>query len=334
VNAGRQTRTANTAPVAAASWEVLQSLYVHRLLSTAQIREIHFADASTRWTQAVMAGLRTQGLVASVRARPPRIVSLFFLTERGAKPVESSCPDLPRARRVLLSPEGARGPLQAHTLAVNDVGIAFLREARLHDEDFGPLDWVHEVAHPLVASSGRARELLIPDALVTYGFLSSGGPTTIQRFLELDRATTACHALVAKMLTYVRFGEAETYTGHGATRRSDGKLHRRWYQSMPDVMVVMTGKERRRLDTRLATVIGLADAEPALRAARQPHFYFTTLDLLQERGPFAPICVRADRPEGGVDCLGHAAKGESTDPLSSSQLDHEEEGDGDLPTAD
>jgi hypothetical protein len=56
-------------------------------------------------------------------------------------------------RRKLLSPMDARGPLRAHTLAVNDVGIAFLKAARPRAEDeCGPLAWRHEVAHPISLS--------------------------------------------------------------------------------------------------------------------------------------------------------------------------------------
>lgn len=41
----------------------------------------------------------------------------------------------------LLGPREAAGPLRAHTLAVNEVGIAFLRAARERGEECGPHSW-------------------------------------------------------------------------------------------------------------------------------------------------------------------------------------------------
>lgn len=40
--------------------EVLDSLYQHRLLSTAQLREIHAPHASARWMQRVLAELEAE----------------------------------------------------------------------------------------------------------------------------------------------------------------------------------------------------------------------------------------------------------------------------------
>jgi hypothetical protein len=62
---------------------VIASLGEHRVLSTAQVRAIHFPDRSPRRAQQVLAYLERAGLVAYVEARrAPR--RLWFLTDRGA----------------------------------------------------------------------------------------------------------------------------------------------------------------------------------------------------------------------------------------------------------
>jgi hypothetical protein len=59
--------------------EVIASLGEHRVLSTAQVRTIHFPDRGVRRAQQVLAYLERAGLVAYVEARrAPR--RLWFLT--------------------------------------------------------------------------------------------------------------------------------------------------------------------------------------------------------------------------------------------------------------
>ena len=144
---------------------MLASLGEHRVLSTAQVRAIHFPDRSLRRAQQVLAYLQRAGLVAYVEARrAPR--RLWFLTERGADCVVDAG-EVERRPKVL-APEQAAGPLRAHTLGVNEVGISFLQAARERGDEFGPLSWRHEVAHPLNRGRGRARRSLIADAVLNY----------------------------------------------------------------------------------------------------------------------------------------------------------------------
>lgn len=80
-----------------------------------------------RRAQQVLAYLERAGLVAYVEARrAPRC--LWFLTERGAD-YALAAGEVERRPKVL-EPEQAAGPLQAHTLGVNEVGISFLCAAR------------------------------------------------------------------------------------------------------------------------------------------------------------------------------------------------------------
>jgi len=140
-----------------ATAKVLASLGEHRTMSTAQVRAIHFPERSVRRTQQVLAYLKRAGLVSYVEARrAPR--RLWFLTERGADYVLDAG-EVERRPKVL-EPEQAAGPLQAHTLGVNEVGVSFLRAARERGDDFGPLSWRHEIAHPLNRGRGPRSPLV------------------------------------------------------------------------------------------------------------------------------------------------------------------------------
>jgi hypothetical protein len=143
--------------------ELITSLGEHRVLSTEQLRTIHLPERSVRRTQQVLASLESAGLLSHVDARvAPR--RLWFLSAAGADlAVDVGGLDWkPKA----LEPREAAGPLRAHTLAVNDAAICFLRAARERGDEFGPLSWRHEVAHPLNTGRGKRRRTLFADALL------------------------------------------------------------------------------------------------------------------------------------------------------------------------
>src|ERR687886_1069814 len=106
--------------------DILASLYQHRLLSTTQVRTLHTPSTSRRWAQSVLAEMERNGYVSRVSTARSH-EALWFLTEQGAEATEGAGV-VRRAYR--MTAERARGPLQAHTLAVNDVGIAFVEAAR------------------------------------------------------------------------------------------------------------------------------------------------------------------------------------------------------------
>ena len=106
------------------------------------------------------------GLADHARA-PAAAAGLWFATEAGIDAVAP--PGRLRTARPPLLDEQVRGVLSAHTLAVNEAAIAFLRAARERGEEFGPLSWRHEVAHPLrPGARGRRARAVIADALLTY----------------------------------------------------------------------------------------------------------------------------------------------------------------------
>lgn len=271
---------------------VLSSIGEHRVLSTAQVQAIHFPDCGPRRCQQVLAYLERAGLAAYVETRrSPRRV--WFLTERGAEWVLDAGAD--RQPKVL-SPEKAAGPLRAHTLGVNEVGISFLRAARERDEEFGPLSWRHEVAHPLNRGRGSARRTLIADAVITYVRAEEHHFVVEQRFIEVDRATLSLERLVAEL---ARYGEL-----YRATGKDSKALWRRYYPSFPPVICALTGASREALQRRMLAALAWLGDHPALDRAYGVSISFCHLDDLVERGPFAPIFRSVGESERAVDWIG------------------------------
>lgn len=130
--------------------EIVASLAQHRILSAAQVRAIHLPGSGERWAQRLLVRLGEADLAGYVRS-PRSHRRLWHVTERGAR-IARKAGVLDGEPR-LIGPEDAAGPLQAHTLAVNDTAICFLEAARERGDEFGPFAWRHEVSHPL--SRGR-----------------------------------------------------------------------------------------------------------------------------------------------------------------------------------
>jgi hypothetical protein len=285
----------------ATSVSVLESLSQHRLLLTGQVHELHMPQASRRWAQEQLALLREMGFAASTSLTKRRLG--WHLTERGADAVET-LPSRAERRRKVIPPEQAAGPLQAHTIAVNDVGLAFVRAARERDDECGPFDWLHEVAHSLGPPPGRRTpEQLIADAVLTYQ-LSEGDSSTsiVYRFIELDRATRSAADLAHRIGRYARLYRrtipAEGSAGGSAT------LWSRLYPVFPTVLVVLAGRPSDRLEDRRRTVLALCGQDPDLAETPEVEVSICLLDDLAERGPFTPICRTLADPGKAVDWLG------------------------------
>jgi hypothetical protein len=263
----------------AAAGDVLESLYEHRLLSTRQIHQMHTPNSGLRWTRLVLAGLRRHGLVNFVRVADGD-GSVYFLTTRGAQAVELITTRTP-ARRKLITPEQAAGPLRAHTLAVNETGIAFMQAAREHGDEFGSHAWQHEVAHPI-----GARELLIADALFTYLQYAPAGELLFRyRLLELDRASLPVEALAAKLARYARL-----YHYTPATQKTPAWRTR--YEVFPDVICVLAGDTNDALERRMQSVLALCREEHELQQTPEVGISICVLSDLTAQGPFATIWRR------------------------------------------
>jgi hypothetical protein len=279
--------------------EILGSLCEHRVLSTPQIREIHLPGHGERWAQRVMAGLARRGLVGfanlpALRGAPRR---LWYVSEAGAAAAREAGVIEGRAR--VPDPRQVTGPLQAHTLAVNEVGICFLRAARERGEEFGATSWRHEVSHPLSARRGRARRAVIADAVLTYlrraaedAEVAEEEIVVEQRFVELDRATLSVDRLVAELGRYGALHRARSDEGE--------PLWRDRYAWFPPVICVLAGASRRALRRRRDTALALLAQEPELERAPEVSIRFCLAEELAERGPFAPIFTDARAAERAV----------------------------------
>ena len=259
----------------AAAGDVLESLYQHRLLSTRQIHQMHTPTSGLRWTRTILAGLRRHELVDLVRVADGD-GSVYFLTTRGAQAVESITKRT-RARRKLVTADDAAGPLRAHTLAVNETGIAFMQAARERkDEEFGALAWEHEVAHPL-----GNREWLKADALLTYQQYAPKGELLFHdRLLELDRASEPVEKLAKKLASYARLYH---YTPSAWRTR---------YEVFPDVICVLAGATKNVLDRRTQNVLALCQEDRLLQQTPEVGISICLLSDLTAQGPFAAIWRR------------------------------------------
>lgn len=273
--------------------EIVASLAQHRVLSAAQVRAIHLPASGERWAQRMLARLGGAGLAGYVRS-PRSHRRLWHVTELGAA-VAREAGALDGEPR-LIGAEGAAGPLQAHTLAVNDAGISFLEAARERGDEFGPFSWRHEISHPLSRGRGRRRRALVADAVFTYLLLDGEGVAIEQRFLELDRATLSVDRLAAELARYAEL--------HRLTGADDEPLWRERYPVFPPVHCVLTGGRRSVLERRRATTLAMLGTDPRFTREREVAVSICLLDDLEREGPFAPIFRDASDPARPVDWLG------------------------------
>jgi hypothetical protein len=260
-----------------------------------------------RWAERVLAQLTSRNLTAFVRPGR-RGARLYYLTLPGAQAVEM-IPTRVETRRKLITPEQAAGPLWKHTLAVNDVGIAFLKAARERGDDFGPLGWRREIAQPAPAA-GRARtELLIADALLTYLELGPAHELTFHyRLLELDRATVPTDTLASKLARYADLYH-HALPGHGQAPGPPAWQAR--YPIFPEIICVLAGQPRAALTRRAQTVLALCREDPQLKRTPEVRVSLALFDDLQTDGPFAPIWHQIEDPARRVDWLRNRPSGVS-----------------------
>ena len=271
--------------------EILESLYQHRLLSTRQIRALHTPEAGMRYAQKLLARLRGMALAESVQR--PGGLGVWYLTEGGVAAVESVANRV-ETRRKPIPRAHAAGPLQAHTLEVNEVGIAFVRAARSRGDECGPFAWRHEIAHPLGPPPGRRRaEQLIADAVLNYQVVAGDRrPASFHyRFVELDRANRAVDDLAARLARYARLFR------HAGQPESGGEPVPLWslaYPVFPAVLVALSGRDREALIRRRKMLLALLREEPALDTTPEVQIAVCLLEDLVAEGPFADVFQTPD----------------------------------------
>lgn len=291
-----KTRSPSSPGLPSRAIEIVASVAQHRALSEQQVREIHMPGVRKRWGQRVMARLGEASLLdyEQTSGAPQR---LWFVTEAGVR--EAKRAGALKGDLTLFRPAEVAGPLQAHTVAVNDAAICFLVAARDRGDEFGPFSWHHEVPHPLSRGRGRRRRTLFADAVLTYLRLTEAEVVVEQRFLELDRATMSVDSLASELARYVRLFRAK---GDG-----DLPLWRSRYPSFPPVLCILTGDEktvsRAVLERRRDTTIALLRTDPELARTPKVKISIGLAEDLVAQGPFAPIFVRPDEAEA-VNWLG------------------------------
>lgn len=243
----------------------------------------------------MLANLESAGLLSHVDARvAPR--RLWFLSGAGAD-LAVDAGGLERRPKVL-EPREAAGALRAHTLAVNDAAICFLRAARERGDEFGPLSWRHEVAHRLNAARGTRRRTLFADALLTYLRQTETTIYLDQVFLELDRATLSVDRLAAELSRYADLYRAAEPNGE--------PIWKRRYPTFPRVLCVLAGNSREALGRRRDITLALLRQDPQIERTLELQIYFCLLGDLENEGLNSHIFRGLADPKQTVDWLGDA----------------------------
>lgn len=249
------------------SQRLLLGIEQHRQLTTLQLRDIYAPATSLQSVRRHLRELLRRRLAAFADVGSPHHRD-WYLTKLGARLTGSEAP--------VLSDEQGAGPLRLHTWGVNEVGLSFLQAARVREHDFQPEDWRHEVQHPL--SEGGRRQFKA-DALLDYRI----GSRRICSFLEFDNGSKQVARLVEQLVSYASFRRGERW--------------RQAYRQFPSVLVILAGKPRPSLESRLRVALGLAAQDPELSTVPLS-LSFALLEDLQRRGPFAPVFQRpGQRPE-------------------------------------
>jgi hypothetical protein len=266
--------------------EILTSVYLHRMLTTSQLRQLHGTTRSVQAMRKRLAWLAERGFISCAVGPLPGKEFRWYLTDRGAEMAELGG-DV-EIRTFRMSQDRAAGAHADHLIALNDVGIALTEAARVHGDSFDYRRWRHEVAHRY----GRGtKEVLSADAVITYDVRSESGVTAERRFIEVDRDTESVHELAEKVHAYQLFFRWEP-------PRKDYETHlpklgwRRSYHVFPGVVFVYAGISPKRARARtedLANFLSL-DRRVVSGSSTGADVAVTTLEALQSHGPFAQIC--------------------------------------------
>lgn len=287
---GREERPGSGHHLPETAAEVVASVLQHRALSTEQLREMHLPTRSSRWARDVLARIEAAGYLAHVDLRrAPR--RLWFATSSGLDLVRGT--GILDGEPRLFTADEVAGRFWNHTYSVNGAAIAFLRAARERGDDFGPLSWRHEVAHPTGPAGAPYRRRVVADALLTYLRSEDEDVFLEHRLLEVDRATRSIEGTAGALGGYARL----------AVARGPGDWRRR-YPAFPPVLCVLEGASRRSLERRRTAVLALLRSNRVLVGAEEVRVSVCLLEDLRSAGPFAPVFHEMREPGVEVDWLG------------------------------
>lgn len=289
--------------------QLLAAIAEHRLLTVEQLRVLcgwrDDADcyASRQYISRQLHALEALGYVGSVRRRGG-LGGVWFVTQLGAD-AAALANGPPDRRIIVLRPSQVRARTQAHTLAVNAVGVAFTRWAR---RDGDACAWSNEVSHKVMEGAGPSKGLLNADAYLRYESQLGLDQWAFRGFfVELDRGHMTAGQLGEKLR---RYGQFATFTVRGAA----GPAWQAFYSRFPTVLYVFASpKQRRRGESteafaartrpqlldRVASLAAYCDADPLVRRAvdaAMPHgavlrVRLCLLEDLERRGPREPIAL-------------------------------------------
>ncbi|WP_351233338.1 replication-relaxation family protein [Streptomyces sp. NPDC002133] len=276
--------------------QAAQVIYQHRLVSTRQMHQLitpHHTRAE--YLRRQLHTLRATGLAETVGRRiSGQTELLWWLTEKGARAVESV--GLLPQRPYRMSPEAALGPLQEHTLATVETGLAFVEWARRLGHECGPLDWSPETAHYYRDDARPGEDLsLIPDAVLNYVHTNQQAKqrTLLTYFIEVDRTQMTIARLAQKLHAYAAYHDFTPQQAAGRGAKSGRRVTttpawRYRYPVFPRLLMVLTGASDSRLNRRIADLRSLAASDPTLTSTTL-RAGVTTIVQLQRHGPFQPI---------------------------------------------
>ncbi|MGW2993288.1 replication-relaxation family protein [Streptomyces sp. NPDC001193] len=268
--------------------QALALIAQHRMVTTTQLHQMLAPETPTRKIYKVLAPLRAQGLISHTVLGRSNHLQAHFLTAAGAHTVRD-WPEM-RGRAPAVLADAAASLRAAHTLTGVRAHIAFLTDARARGDEYGPLDWVPEIAHRLPDTGGE--DQIIADAVFHY---TSTGPRRRQywAFVEIDRATMSSERLARKLISYARFHD---YTPQPAGRRTtvtdQGTLlaWQRFYPRFPRILFILTGAPRPTLTRRIDDLRHMtADHSLVTSLAAHVPLGAAILEDLETHGPTAPV---------------------------------------------
>ncbi|MEU4095912.1 replication-relaxation family protein [Streptomyces sp. NPDC026673] len=277
--------------------QVLALIAQHRLATTPQLHQLISPEGRRQTTSTVLNALRENKLLSYTVLPASNGTRAWYLTVRGAR-VVAGWPEL-RGRPVQPPSGGTEANLRAaHTLTVLRAHLAFLRDARARGDEYGPLDWVPEVAHRLPDTGGEDK--LIADAVLHY---TATAPRRLQyrAFVEVDRATMSSERLSRKLISYARFHD---YTPMAPGRRGTVAdqaamlAWQRFYPRFPRVLFVLTGTGPDALQRRINDLRAMVAGHPLVtQLAGQVQLGAAVLEDLERHGASGPLWTPLSGPD-------------------------------------
>lgn len=260
--------------------ETVAAVVRHRMMTTKQLHELLSPDSTPAATRKRCQRNVARGLLHPVGTRHDRV---WMATEQGVDLITSE-----HERRYVGDGSSYSRALTAHTLAVNEIGLAFVRAARLLGHECDSRSWEHEVAHSI--SANKKAQRVISDALLTYGIPSRSALNLRQWFIEMDRCTEPVNTLHLKLRRYAEYRSYRPTGPNTATAGTDPYWERR-YPTFPGICVVIGAnahKTANEIDNRIRSVCALVADDDVIRRQRL-NIAFARFSDLRTFGAHKPL---------------------------------------------